>query len=144
MVGEVIKHSKQRGFSLVEALISISISALLVLGLLGIVPYGFNETQINSTQVQAVAVGQRYLDLVRNAEQTNQPLPSATTAPVDQGNGFVSNAAATGNSLFTVSPNACPLINAGTSASQYDCAVTVTWQQGGAAESMTVETYVTR
>jgi len=135
---------RQRGFTLAEALVSIVISAVLVLGLLGIVPYGFNETQINSTQVEAIAVGQQYLDLLRNAEQSSLPLPAATTAPVDQGNGFMSNSASSTAASFTITPNSCPVVTAGTSANQYDCSVVVSWSQNGAAESVTVETYVTR
>lgn len=133
-----------RGFSIIEALISIVIAAAIILALLGMVPYGFNAIQVNATQVQAVAIGQQYLDALRNAEQSGQVLPTATTAPVDQGDAFMTGSTNTSSSVFTIAPNTCPTASPGTYASQYDCAVTVTWAENGRNETVTVETYVTR
>lgn len=134
----------QRGFSLIEALISIVIVAAILLALLGIIPYGFNQVQVNATQAQAIALGQQYLDVVRNAEQSNQPLPAATSVPIDQGDQFMQGSANSATSTFTITPNTCPLYNAGATASQYDCSVTVTWVEDGQSKTVRVETYVTR
>jgi type II secretory pathway pseudopilin PulG len=135
--------SSRRGFTLIESLLSIVMMTAIVMALLGVLPFGFNEVQVNATQVQATAVGQQYLDALRNAKESNNPLPTATTAPVDQGDAFLTGASNTTASTFTITPNACPVANAGTSASQYDCAVTVTWTENGQSHSIKVETYVT-
>ena len=137
-------RSKQRGFTLIEALISTVLAGGLVVGLLGIVPYGFNATQMNSVQIEAVAVGQQYLDGLREAEQSFRPLPGPTSAPIDAGNGYVSNAALATTALFTVTPNTCPVSVSGSASSQYDCSVTVSWTQNGVPDSIKVETLVTR
>jgi Tfp pilus assembly protein PilV len=133
----------RRGFSLIEALLSIVMMTAIVLALLGIIPYGFDEIQVNATQVQATALGQQYLDALRNAKQSKNPLPTATTAPVDQGDSFATGSTNTSSSTFNIAPNSCPVVTAGATASQYDCAVTVTWTENGQNESVKVETYVT-
>ena len=139
-----IKLKRSRGFTLIEALISVLIMATVSLALLGMVPYGYGEVQVNSTQVQAIAVGQQYLDALRYAKQTNNVLPSATTAPVDQGNTFMTSSANTTSSVFTITPNTCPTAITGPTASQYDCSVTVTWTENGTSGSVKVESYVTQ
>lgn len=135
---------RSRGFTLIEALISLVIMTAVMLALLGVVPYGFNEIQVNAVQVQAIALGQQYLDALRNAKQTNNVLPTATTAPVDQGNSFMSNTTNTGASVFTITPNTCPTAVPGPTVSQYDCSVTVTWTENGNNGSIQVESYVTQ
>jgi hypothetical protein len=118
--------------------------ALVSLVLLGMVPFGYGAVQMNSTQVQAIAVGQQYLDALRYAKETNNVLPTATTAPVDQGNQFMTGSSNPSSSVFTISPNTCPLAVAGSTASQYDCSVTVTWTENGTNGSVKVESYVTQ
>jgi Tfp pilus assembly protein PilV len=141
----VLKPTKQsRGFTLIEALISMLIMTTITLALLGMVPYGYDKVQMNATQVQAIALGQQYLDALRNAKQTNNVLPIATTAPVDQGNTFMTGSSNASSSVFTITPNPCPTAIAGPTASQYDCSVTVTWTENGNSDSIKVETYVTQ
>jgi Tfp pilus assembly protein PilV len=135
---------RRRGFTIIEALISIVIAAGAVLAFVGMIPYGFEHIQVNASQVQAIALGQRYLDTVRNAEESSQPLPSATTVPVDQGDSFVTGAANASSPLFTITPDTCPVVNSSTYANQHDCSVTVTWTQNNESETIKVETYVTR
>jgi Tfp pilus assembly protein PilV len=133
-----------RGFTIVEALISVLIMVVVTLALLGMVPYGYGQVQQNATQVQAIALGQQYLDALRNAKQTNSTLPAATTAPVDQGNTFMTGSLNATSSVFTIAPNACPTATAGPVASQYDCSVTVTWTENGRSDTIKVESYVTQ
>jgi len=139
-----IKLKQSRGFTLIEALIAMVIMAIVALALLGMVPYGFGEVQQNSTQVQAVAVGQQYLDALRYAKQTKNVLPTATTAPVDQGNTFMTGSSNTTSSVFAIAPDTCPIAVTGLTASQYDCSVTVTWTENGKSDSVKVESYVTQ
>ena len=133
-----------RGFTIVEALISVLIMVVVTLALLGMVPYGYGQVQQNATQVQAIALGQQYLDALRNAKQTNSTLPAATTAPVDQGNTFMTGSSNATSSVFTIAPNACPPVTAGPVVSQYDCSVTVTWTENGRSDTIKVESYVTQ
>lgn len=133
---------RERGFTLIEALISIVIVAGAVLAFLGVIPYGFGEVQVNASQIQAIALGQRYLDTVHNAEESGQPLPTATTAPVDQGNSFLSGAADQASSVFTITPDTCPTVNSSTYVKQHDCSVTVTWTANNESQTIKVETYV--
>jgi Tfp pilus assembly protein PilV len=49
-----------RGMILIEVLISMVIMTVMVLSVVGLVLYSFNELQVNSAQIQAVAVGQHY------------------------------------------------------------------------------------
>lgn len=139
-----VRRNSGRGFTLVEALVSMVMMVAILLTLLGVVPYGFGEIQVNATQVQATAQGQQFLDALRNAKETNQPLPTATTVPIDQGNSFLTGASNTSSSAFTITPNACPTASAGTTASEYDCSVTVTWSENGQSHLTTVEGYVTQ
>jgi prepilin-type N-terminal cleavage/methylation domain-containing protein len=136
------RRTQSRGMSLIEVLISIVIMTAIILAVASMVPYGYQQLQVNATQVQAVAVGQQYLDAMRNGKQTNQPLPSATTAPIDQGDSFMNGSANAVSNVFTVTPNTCPIVN-GSTVNQYDCTVTVAWTQAGRNESVTVESYVT-
>jgi uncharacterized protein (TIGR02598 family) len=132
-----------RGMSLIEVLISIAIMAGIILAMLGLVPYGFDELQVNSARVQAVAVAQQDLDALRNWKQSSNPQPTATTVPIDQGDSYMNGAANPAAGVFTVSPNTCPVISAGNQINQYDCSVTVTWTQNDQSDSVTVESYVT-
>lgn len=135
---------RSRGFSLIEALIAVVIMTVVSLVLLGMVPFGYGAVQVNSTQVQAIAVGQQYLDALRYAKETNNVLPTATTAPVDQGNSFMTSSPNASSSTFTITPNTCPVAVTGATASQYDCSVTVTWTENGTNGSVKVESYVTQ
>ena len=137
-------HRSSRGFSLIEALISMVLMTAIVLALLGAIPYGFNEVQVNATQIQATALGEQYLEALRNAKQTNNPLPTATTTPVDQGDSFMTGSQNASSSVFTIAPNTCPVKVPGANASEYDCSVTVTWTENGVSEATTVESYVTQ
>jgi Tfp pilus assembly protein PilV len=138
-------QSRCRGFSLIEALIAILIVASGVLAMMGVISYGFNETQVNATQVQAIAIGQQNLDALRSAAQSGGTLPGATTAPIDQGDSFLSGSQNAASGAFNITPNTCPQIAAGTggSANEHDCSVTVTWTEDGQNESIKIETYVT-
>ena len=131
------------GLSLIEVLVSIAIMTAVLLAMYSVIPYCFKELQVNATQVQAIALGQQTLDALRNATQGKSPLPSATTAPVDQGDSFISSSSNPASGVFTITPNTCPLVQNGGTINQYDCLVTVVWTENGANESIKVESYVT-
>ena|SRR5579863_5852084 len=140
--------SSQRGFSLIEALIAMSVLLLAVLGMLSVVPFGFNGAQTNSIQVQAVAVAQQYLEDERTAllQGSSVAMPTATSAPIDPGQKFLLNGTTSASyGSFSVAPDGCttaPFSNP--NGTVYSCSVTVSWVQNGATRSLTVQSYVTK
>lgn len=137
---------RERGFSLIEALIAMVILLLASLAMLSVVPFGFNNVETNSIQVQAVAVGQQYLDDERNAELHSAVMPTVTTAPIDPGHSFLAGSVSNSNyGNFTITPDGCATVqNAGTSANVYSCSVIVSWTQSGASRTTMVQSYVTK
>ena len=137
---------RNRGFSLVEALVAMVVLLFMFLAMLSVVPFGFSSVQSNSIHVQAVAVAQQYLDDERNALLHAIAMPTATTAPIDPGQSFMANGVTNTNyGNFTITPDGCTTVqNAGTSASVYSCSAGVSWTQTGATKSVTVQGYVTK
>lgn len=135
----------QRGFTIVEAIIAIVVLMIVALGLLAILPTSFNDTVRDSERVQAVAVGQQYLDALTEYVTNNgvdTGLPSAPTIAIDPGDVMEgSGAPADSPGNFTLTNNGCPAV-AGSQA-EFDCVATVTWTEHGASRSVQVESYVT-
>lgn len=135
---------RHRGFTLIEALIAIVIVALTILALLAVVPASFNDVQMDALEVQAVSVGQQFLDDERNAKLHGLVMPTATMAPIDPGQSFVGGSASNAGS-FTVMPNGCATVqNLGVTSTVYSCSVTVTWTENGASRLVRVQSYVTK
>jgi type II secretory pathway pseudopilin PulG len=133
---------------LIEAMIAMIILLLVVLSTLSVVPFGFNSVATNAVHVQAVAVGQQFLDDERNAMLQNLPPPTATTVPIDPGESFVSNGQPNINyGNFEVTPNGCATVESGGTAisavNTFTCSVTVSWTESGAPRSVVVQSYVT-
>jgi Tfp pilus assembly protein PilV len=138
-----------RGFTLIEALIAMVVLMIAILAMLSVIPFGFNGAQTNSIQIQAVSVGQQYLEQERYSIASGNALvmPSATTVPIDPGQAFQSNGtvAAVAPGAFTVTPDKCVTTKySGTYTNVYSCAVTVSWTQSNATHSVTVQSYVTK
>src|ERR1700737_4080998 len=103
---------KARGFSLIEALIAMVLLAIGVVGMLGVFPVSFGYVQADSERMQAIGVGEQYLDTlpqwIRNHGNTG--LPSPPTVAIDGGKEMEG----TGNSApgsfgnFSVTSNNCP------------------------------------
>jgi type II secretory pathway pseudopilin PulG len=139
-----------RGFTLIEALIALTVLLLAVLAMFSVMPFGFSGALTNSIHVQAVATAQQYLEDERDAllNANTVAMPSATTAPIDPGQSFVSTGAAAGSyGTFTVVPDGCSTVIYGSvgngNVGVYSCSVTVSWTQGGASHSVSVQSYVT-
>ena len=137
------KRYRTRGFSIIEALLAIIVIAFAILAMGTITPYSFSQVQVNSTQVQAVAIAQQVLDAQRSWKLSGTTQPTATTVPIDQGNSFISGTQNNQSGNFNVSPDACPLTTAGTFSNQYTCSVTVTWTENNEPRSLTVQSIVT-
>lgn len=145
MIGK--SNRMPRGFTIIEALIAMAVLMIAVLGMLSVVPFGFNGAQTNSIQIQAVSVGQQYLEQERYSLGNSVAMPSATTAPIDPGEKFQSDgtvsAAAPG--LFTITPDQCSTVKySSTYVSVYSCAATVSWTENNATHSVTVQSYVSK
>jgi Tfp pilus assembly protein PilV len=129
-----------RGFSLVEAMVAMSVLLIVVLMLIGSVPASYAFTKQDSVRVQAVSAGQSYLDIVRQYVKSSGSitgLPPAPVVAIDQGYGFVSNKTSTVVTNFVMVPSC-----AARSLFSYDCTVTVSWGPNGPAQSAVVESYV--
>jgi|SRR6516162_5100381 type II secretory pathway pseudopilin PulG len=143
MRGQYVSE-RNRGFTLIEALIAMVIVFVTVSSLLLVVPFAFNNTQMNAVEVQAVAVGQRFLDDERNAKLQSSVMPTSTSLPIDPGQGFMGGSAGNfGN--FDVTPDGCATVQtAGINTNVYSCSVNVTWTENSATRSVTVQSYVTK
>lgn len=117
---------------------------LTILALLAVVPYTFNNVQMNALDVEAVSVAQQYLDDERNAKLHNLPMPAATSVPIDPGQSFIGGTMQNyGN--FGITPDGCATVQtAGAFANVYSCSVTVRWNETSASRSVIVQSYVTK
>jgi Tfp pilus assembly protein PilV len=133
-----------RGFTLIEALLAVIIVALAILSLLAVIPTSLNDVQMNAIEVQAIAIGEQFLEDERNAKASSAVVPTATTVPIDPGKAFVgSTIDSYGN--FSVSPDGCATAQTtGVNTTIYSCSVTVSWTETGASRSITVQSYVTK
>jgi prepilin-type N-terminal cleavage/methylation domain-containing protein len=142
-------RGEQRGMTLIETMIAMVVLLLTLLALLSVVPFSFNNVQANALQVQAVSLGQQYLDDQRNAKLFAGVMPAATTSPIDTGQSFVNNGQAAKNyGNFTITPDGCASVaDTGTGANQvsvFSCSVVVSWTENGAGKSVTVQSYVAK
>lgn len=134
-----------RGFSIIEALISIMLLMIAILGILAAIPSSFNNTVRDSERVQAVAAGQQYLDALQeyvtfNGSDANLPSPPAISA--DAGGIFEGTGSpAVSPGQFTITNNGCPAVSGSTA--EYDCQVYVKWTENGVAREVDLESYVT-
>jgi len=128
-----------RGFSVIESLLSLVLITFAMLSMFGLVSSAFGLTEQDSKHIQAVAVGQQYLDALRQATQNVQSLPSAPSVNVDPGFGQT-GAQITATQTFSLTNNGCPIV-AGDKV-MHNCVVTVGWTEAGAAKSVTVQSYV--
>ena len=132
-----------RGFTVVEALLGLSIVALAVLALYAMIPFAFRGAQTDTVEAQAVSVGQQYVEEERNAELYDLSMPAPTTVAIDSGDSYVS--ATKSPVAFTVTPNGCSkMSHRGVNVAIYACSVAVAWMQAGLARTITVQTYVTK
>lgn len=135
---------RARGFTVLEAMMAMFVIAGIILALFSVISVSFKDVNRDSQRVQAVSVGQQYLDLMRQYVQSNGSvagMPAPPVVAIDAGDTMSGTGAANASpGNFNVT-GSCPL--AGGSTFRFDCTVTVTWTQDGAARSVQVESYVT-
>lgn len=138
-----------RAFTLIETMVALVVMLMSLLAMLAVIPFAFTNVETNSLEVQAVAVGQRFLDDERNAKLHALPTPSATDVPVDAGQSLVDqNVTAKDYGNFTVTPDGCATTQlTGTlphgSVNSYLCSVSVSWVQSNATRTVRVQSLVT-
>jgi len=136
------RHRTKRGFSIVEALIGITIFAMALMAFFSIFPYSLQTTAHDNEYLQAISAGQEYLDALRSAVEQAQPLPAAPTVPIDGGLSVTGNGlqnASPGN--FVITGNCLP-VQGFTRLQQ--CSVTVQWTEGSLQRTYQVESYATQ
>jgi len=134
---------RYRGFTVVEALLGLSIVALAVLALYAMIPFTFKGVGTDTVEAQAVSVGQQYLEEERNAELYDLSMPAPTTVAIDSGDSYVSTTKSA--VAFTVTPNGCSKMHhGGVNVAIFACSVAVEWMRAGIARTVTVQTYVTK
>ena len=136
-----------RGFTLLEALVSIVIFGVGLSTFFGLFPYSLHEVQHSNIYLQAVSVGQEYMDAIRSSVEQSQPMPAPTTAAIDAGDevlgqqiaGVAVHNASPGN--FSIS-GSCALVSPFTRLQE--CTVTVQWLEDGFVRTYSVQSYATQ
>ena len=73
-------QTRSRGFSLMEIMVAFVLGLIAVLTLLGIFPSGITSIQESADSIQAQAIGQAYLDYIREYYQTQTGVPAGFPA----------------------------------------------------------------
>jgi Tfp pilus assembly protein PilV len=139
--------NKQRGFTIIEALIALVTLIGVMLTLVGTVPKTFQDASRDSVRIQAATAAQQYLDSLHvyvADNGTNTGLPAAPTIGIDWGDQYMNSNTpmpVASPQSFAMTNNSCPFV-AG-SARMYDCTVTATWTEDGQTRTVVVESYVT-
>lgn len=131
-----------RGFSVVEALIGITLFAMALMAFFAILPYSLQTTSHDDEYLQAVSAGQEYLDSLRSAVEQSQPLPQPPTVVIDGGYSVTGNGvknASPGN--FGITGTCIPVM--GFTRLEL-CTSTVTWSEGSLTRTYQVESYATQ
>ena len=96
-------RSKQRAFTIIEALVAIVVLIGVLLALLGIIPQTFSNAERDAQRGQALGAAQQYLDTLREYVAHNKfaaaNLPSPAPASIDAGDTFAGSVAV---DLFTL------------------------------------------
>ena len=138
------RHRTKRGFSIVEALIGITVFAMALMAFFSIFPYSLQTTAHDNEYLQAISAGQEYLDALRSAVEQAQPLPGPPNPPIPIDGGL----SVTGNGVQNASPGNflitgnCVLVPGFTRLEQ--CRVTVQWTEGSLHRTYQVESYATQ
>lgn len=131
-----------RGYTLLEALISIAIFGIGLSTFFGLFPYSIHEVRHANVYLQAVSAGQQYMDSLRSAIEQARPLPTAPTIPIDGG------LSVTGSGIANASPGNFTLTGTCVGVPPYtrlqECTVTVQWVEDGFTRTYSVETYATQ
>ena len=136
------RHRGKRGFSIVEALIGITLFAMALMAFFAIFPYSLATTSHDDVYLQAISAGQEYMDVLRSSVEQSQPPPLPPPIQIDGGYSVTGNGvrnASPGN--FTIDGH-CTLVPGFTRLD--DCIVTVRWTEDSVTRTYQVESYATQ
>src|SRR5476649_2373401 len=85
------RHRGTRGFSIVEALIGITLFAMALMAFFAIFPYSLATTSHDDEYLQAISAGQEYLDSLRSAVEQSKPQPIPPVIQIDGGFSVLGN-----------------------------------------------------
>jgi type II secretory pathway pseudopilin PulG len=131
-----------RGFSVVEALIGITLFAMALMAFFAILPYSLQTSAHDNEYLQAVSAGQEYIDSLRSAVEQSQPLPQPPTVQIDGGYSVTGDGvknASPGN--FAITGGCQPVM--GFSRLEL-CTSIVNWNEGSLQRTYQVESYATQ
>lgn len=135
-------RSGARGFTILEALLGITIFAIALAAFYAIIPGSFQTTNHDDQFVQAVSAGQQFMDALRSSVEQGNPAPQPTTVPIDGGVSVMGNGIRNSSPGFFNVGGACQLVPGFTRLE--DCNVYVNWSEGSAARTYQVESYATK
>jgi len=131
-----------RGFTLLEALISIAIFGIGLSTFFGLFPYSIHEIRHANVYLQAVSAGQQYMDALRSSIEQGRSLPAAPTIPIDGG------LSVTGSGATNASPGNFSLNGTCVNVAPYtrlqQCTVTVQWVEDGFLRTYSVQSFATQ
>lgn len=136
------KNGLSRGYTLLEALISICIFGIALSTFFGLFPYSIHEVRHANVYLQAVSAGQQYMDSLRSAVEQGHALPGPASIAIDGGESIIGNGkpnASPGNFRLTGSCSTVPPYTR-----LQHCTVTVTWTEDGFARTYFIESYATQ
>jgi type II secretory pathway pseudopilin PulG len=136
------RHRGTRGFSVVEALIGITLFAMALMAFFAIFPYSLATTSHDDEYLQAISAGQEYLDSLRSAVEQSKPIPGSPTIRIDGGFSVL------GNGLQNASPGNFAITGGCTVVTGYTrlelCTSTVKWTEAGLTRTYQVQSYATQ
>jgi type II secretory pathway pseudopilin PulG len=136
------RHRGTRGFSIVEALIGITLFTMALMAFFAIFPYSLATTSHDDEYLQAISAGQEYMDSLRSAVEQSKPPPLPPVVQIDGGFSVLGNGVKnTSPGNFTIFGNCSPVPGF---TRLDDCSVTVKWQEGSLARTYQVESYATQ
>jgi type II secretory pathway pseudopilin PulG len=138
------KRYNRRGFSLLEALLSIALLFMAIGTFMTLLPYALQKNQHDSYYLQAVAAGQQYLDSLRGAAEANTAQPTPPVVGIDAGFSVVDYYNKTPNQspgTFNIT-GACATPAPGSTLR--DCNVTVQWTETSQIRTYTTESFATQ
>lgn len=135
-------HGNGRGFTLLEALISIAIFGIGLSTFFGLFPYSLHEVRHSNVYLQAVSAGQEYMDALRSSIEQGKTLATPPPVPIDGGRSIMGTGAlnaSPGN--FTITGSCVPVPPF---TRLQHCTVFVQWVEDGFTRTYSVESYATQ
>ena len=133
----------RRGFSIVEALIAVSIVLIVLVGIFGLLPYTYGAMQSDTVRAEASASAQKYLDGVRSAVQSGGAVPGPWVVSLSTGDSMSTGSSSDSDATIGFAASCVQPDGIGTSL--FDCTVTEELTVGGVTQQLpSLESLVTR